>query len=1224
MSTPVETFESLLKKNESDTVDFKMCNYAFDVGTSEENKRKRAEFVKDIISMANTPRDGSAYVILGVRSFPDGRKELEGLDTFLDDADLQSKFDTICHPHPRFKYEPVLHEGKNFAFIEIPADKSIGPILPIKDVGNVLRIHAVYHRRNSQNALADGSEQKRIYEWFSGSMSLHPPSDCSNPLWDKFLRAVHGFDFIRKYILITSPGIVEHGGPAENLANVPWLLVADFDHTSQECGLLARISLPLSDRVSLHRITIDTDVAINPTGATYWYFARGADGRKSTLSTGSWIDWQKKYAKDIQKRLARLAGATNSPVTIIVLWTEPSLCRHLNSFLSTVVASFGESAEIVIVSPSHDTCDDLADQYAAANFRLPLQQLFHGFGSLQVASQMDIRRTVFPSSSGADITIDQRTVTWLQEEMTLVHKNAGLSPEKEDISHSAFLRGREISWFELGLHLDVDRDIADKMRRTIRRDLENRSATRINLYHAPGAGGSTLARRLLWDFRNEFPAIVLRRSKPSETVERIQKVFSETAQSVLIKVDGSRISDRQSDELYKLLAASNIPFVMLQVLRRFDAPQTSQRAFFLDRELSPTESTRFATVLSREIPSKKASIEAAASSADGQYRSLFYLGLVAFERDFSTIERYVAAHLADLNEVQKRILIFLAIAHYYGQQSVAGQSFAEILNTPPNRSVDLTKALPEAALSLLVRPEKGRWRTVHHIVAEELIQQVLSASTSDKRTWHHRLADWAIEFADFCDRRLPEPSEESMEMLRRIFIYRDESELLGSEGAAGKAYSQIITDIPVSQGQERVLHHLTELFPYEAHFWAHLARFHANELKDYEGAITMADHALELELESNDHVLHHMKGMVCRSQVYEQIQQGLPLDAILPKAKLASSAFAKAREHNPDDEHGFISEAQLIIRVIDYAGKVAGKDPVSAVADHSEPWIREGFQAVEDLLMQVRQKRRDRADSQFELRCQASLNILYGKHENALQIWDTLLTKRGSTYAPPIRRQIVWTLLARRERDWGSMRPKEVERSVDLLEDNIKEDPNDERNIRLWIQAIRYQAIPPTVETVVERVAYWASNTDTLEANYYLYVLHMLLAINGSTVAIDQATRTLERCREKSRYRSDRTWSYEWLGNKSGLKQLVHHNRLGDWDRTQRFWQDTSSLSRVKGVISMINGPQAGTIELSAGIKAFFVPGASGHSVGRSENSPVTFFLGFSYDGLRAWSVQDV
>ncbi|NJK93352.1 MAG: hypothetical protein HC904_16995 [Blastochloris sp.] len=278
------------------------------------------------------PRDGSAYIVLGVRCYPDGRKELNGLGSFPDDADLQSKFDTICYPHPRFKYEPVLSSGKQFAFIEIADDKSIGPILPIKDVGNVLRKHTVYHRRNSQNAMADVSEQKRIYGWFRESIDLRPQNDCSDPLWDKFLRAVHEFESSRKYILITSPGIVEQGDPAENLANVPWLLVADFDHESQESGLLSRVSIPLSERVSLHRITIETDPTINSTGATYWYFARGIEGRKSTLSTGVWIDWQKKYAKDVQKRLTKLAGATNAPVTIVALWAEPSLCSHLDSF----------------------------------------------------------------------------------------------------------------------------------------------------------------------------------------------------------------------------------------------------------------------------------------------------------------------------------------------------------------------------------------------------------------------------------------------------------------------------------------------------------------------------------------------------------------------------------------------------------------------------------------------------------------------------------------------------------------------------------------------------------------------------------------------------------------------------------------------------------------------------------------------------------------------------
>ena len=40
--------------------------------------------------------------------------------------------------------------------------------------------------------------------------------------------------------------------------------------------------------------------------------------------------------------------------------------------------------------------------------------------------------------------------------------------------------------------------------------------------------------------------------------------------------------------------------------------------------------------------------------------------------------------------------------------------------------------------------------------------------------------------------------------------------------------------------------------------------------------------------------------------------------------------------------------------------------------------------------------------------------------------------------------------------------------------------------------------------------------------------------------------------------------------------------------------------------------------------RAFFVPAKGGYSRGHSENRPVTFYLGFSYDGLRAWAVKDL
>jgi hypothetical protein len=56
--------------------------------------------------------------------------------------------------------------------------------------------------------------------------------------------------------------------------------------------------------------------------------------------------------------------------------------------------------------------------------------------------------------------------------------------------------------------------------------------------------------------------------------------------------------------------------------------------------------------------------------------------------------------------------------------------------------------------------------------------------------------------------------------------------------------------------------------------------------------------------------------------------------------------------------------------------------------------------------------------------------------------------------------------------------------------------------------------------------------------------------------------------------------------------------------------------------VSHISGPQAGEIEVAGGMKAFFVPGVAGLQYGRAQNVQVKFFLGFSYEGLRAWSVE--
>jgi hypothetical protein len=193
---------------------------------------------------------------------------------------------------------------------------------------------------------------------------------------------------------------------------------------------------------------------------------------------------------------------------------------------------------------------------------------------------------------------------------------------------------------------------------------------------------------------------------------------------------------------------------------------------------------------------------------------------------------------------------------------------------------------------------------------------------------------------------------------------------------------------------------------------------------------------------------------------------------------------------------------------------------------------------------------------------------------------------------------------------------------VELLEANVLEEPASNDNVKLWFRAYR-QSRHQDIDVAIDKLSIWRANGDSVEANYYLYVLHALKAINGVESEVPKAEDLIRISQEKARGLRNRTNSFEWLGRGKGLARLVHYSDLGDWDERSDFYLNSELLARVEGRVSAINRPEKGAVELgSTGLTVFFVPGKGGFYKGRDENRKVEFFLGFSYDGLRAWDVR--
>ena len=487
------------------------------------------------------------------------------------------------------------------------------------------------------------------------------------------------------------------------------------------------------------------------------------------------------------------------------------------------MSAFGDGVEFVIVTDNSADLQPVAEKLDACLVAMPLDQLCFGLNSLLVPSQAPLSDdVVLPSSSGAPIALTSSDKNWLEEEIELVHQNAGILRGSESNVGRDFLMGNEISWHELGLQYDVERDQTSQLLLLVQQSLNARRSVRINLHHEPGAGGTTVAKRVIWNLRQDYPCGILRRSAPRETVERLQRIVALTSQPAVILADGADVSEGELDELFEYIKARHLSIVIIQVLRRYGSRSTRGRSLSLRSKLSPAECQRFAYILSRESPQRKEALNRVLTAEPDRFHTPFYYCLQAFGEDFRRLDSYVTSRLDELTDIQRNIIGLLAIAHHYGQKSIPAEAFRHTLSLPASHEVNLPEALSERGLDLIVESVKGEWRTSHDLIAREILKKLLWPNFGDSEQWRQNLSGWAVEFAGFCRGNLPVPSDAMLEVARRTFVYRDNVELLGTERSSTRQFAQLIRDIPVKEGRLEVLRALVEEFPDEAHFLAHL------------------------------------------------------------------------------------------------------------------------------------------------------------------------------------------------------------------------------------------------------------------------------------------------------------------------------------------------------------------------------------------------------------------
>ena len=1225
MTSDQQLIQRLLSRMEGETLDFKRDQYPLESG------EQKSKFVQDLICMANTPRDESAYILIGVEDKNGRAGALHGSSEHPDPSVFQNLIVGNTNPSLRFSYRTVEYLGVVLGLFEIPMSWDV-PVMASKRIGK-LTPGIVHFRLGAQNSVAGPVDVRRIVDWANqrgGNSEGNADGALPENSWESFFRACDYFDPGNVFVAVVSDTDGLTMDDAESFSQIGWQLILDFDQTTNQNGLYSKVEGHLSSRRSLSLIALDEP--LNPAGpsASIWIAVKGLSNRPSTTQTHRWREWNQAKVPRLSAAVTSLARMTEPhPVKAIVFGREPD---YLETVCDVLDQGFKNRLSFVFAGERPDQFAQLESRFEGSTVAISLPAICAGLRSLRSPTET-ARDVELPHLNGGTVTVPPDRARWLEEEVEIVHGNVGLDSSNSDLELQNFLKGNLISWHGLNLGVDVGRTKTAALQERVLEELNSRTTRRLNLWHWPGGGGSTLGRRIAWNVHTSYPTVVASRVLLDQLRDRLQFVFSLTQKPVLVIVEDSVTGPDDLDRVYDRLRSANIPAVLLRIGRRNSA-STESGSVYLNGILDNTEAVAFAGKLIAEVPSRRAELEKLRESSGDTARRLrtpFYFGLVAFGRDFAGLEPYVAHRLSEASEQVLDVCKISSLLYHFGQQATPVQLLAPILSLPRDRRVRLNQVIPSLIQELFVQESDRSVRPAHELIANEILEQVLGSGLEDKRNWRSGLAQCTVEAIEAAAQHHDHPGGATANLVRSVVIERGMQET--PSGFLEGQFSDLINAIPSSDGQCRVLETLTELFPDEAHFWAHLGRFYTRILRNH--AAAYESHNKSLQIAPNDPVLYHMAGMALRGELYELQEHFDPSSFDVEEERRAQvlveealNRFLSSRELDPRSEHSYISAIELIARTVRVVARLKGhgEDTAEFLVAHSEGWYRELVDTAETLIAEQVLARAGDEPSRFLQQAQANLNRAYGDISRAIQGWNNLLDPRRGAYRPPLRRNIINAYLTRRNRDWSQLTERELERISILVQENLEEEPDSDQNLRMWLRVVRATGDFP-LSVIAERLTYKSIRQPTLDTLYYLFICKFLQSHTGLGRAADEAKTIIDQCAQMAANLPHRTRSFEWLGNGVGIKALVHESALGDWDASSEFWSHPHLLQAATGRIASIRTPGAGEIELSNGLKAFFVPARGridgGYLGGRDINRPVGFFLGFSYDGLRAWSVRE-
>ena len=1007
---------------------------------------------------------------------------------------------------------------------------------------------------------------------------------------------------------------VSDGDPV-GLISFNWDMVIDFNPDSKTNGLFScyQNNTGANPAIIRNLNAIEQNAKIDKTTTPIWLMANGSNDTEDSIRYTKSKEWISKRGRYFRNILEKFVRHYTLPVRFVIL---PGIESFAVQYIINEAVNFDKQIKGYLLLGEYSVFSDDEKIHTA---QLPLSKLLAKMNTLQPTGYRPPASRMELPGAKEEISSDlySRLCNWTEVIYSGIEKE---DPEEKDVIE--FYQGiRPISWNELERNLEIKAAGYEESKEKLDILLKSNSKSKYYCIYDPGLGGTTLLRRIAWDYHKVFPVLILKKYSSESHLSQLHQLAKMTDKPYLILADSNDIQPEMIETLHNdLETVMNHVIVYFQRKTRFDQPRGKSQLFSNLRTLSTQPDN---------------AIE----------QSPFFYSLTAFDKDFSGIRPFIYHHRKSLTAQMRDALSFIALADLVHQSLDVG-FFASLFPLMDNKEIkeSLNNSMAFRSLVVFYRDEHTRETTCKIRFAaftkEILIQATAKAElTGNTKINYLELSNILIDFihktrSDGCE------INESLKKLLQLMIISRQIDIDANRATFADIIEQIGGKSSLGWNSaglsavHNVFEALIETYPEEPHFVAHYGRFLCYVEKNYSEAMQKIEAAIE---NNDDPYLLHMKGMVIAAEIQDSILPRLKtqsnqageiqseeedIELLHDKLKTAQDLFEQVRKKMRDESFaGYVSDINLCINVLETLKSIEKADTDEFLRNHANDWIT---------------KILDRAATLFEA-CNVSRGEIAEDEKDRLQEVEAKLSPylhglsaaidRLSALVDEVdedRRPMMNRLLARALLEKKNYKTDVLQTIADKMEENLRYEPDIGANIRIWFQAVcRLNVEDPgrLLTTATIRLNEWVTQSNhNLEAHFCRYIVTFIRAVEGSGEAeehLKEYQEEMQRLAENSHIQN-RTKVRFWLGKGSGLQRLLGNQDV-QWNETE---QTIERFESLKGSVGPESAGNYTAYIYSYKTRIYFSPQKTNSKISIPEdiNQPVWYSVGFSYHGPRAFN----